>query len=346
MRGFASAEGAHGRDGAGPRRNSLVVTFRAGHEPAGFGKGSKAVSSNKNDNGFEAILNHLDVLVYVADLETHDLLFINDYGRKLYGEPDGKKCWQLLQSDQSGPCGFCNNALLLDVDGEPNGVHVWEFQNTRDQRWYECRDQALRWDDGRLVRVEVAIDITERKRMREELAAAKLKAEALAHADELTGLDNRRAFFSRGLNHFRHASRHGCPVAVIMFDLDYFKQINDTYGHFVGDKVLLTVARTLKPLVRDSDILGRLGGEEFALILPETGLDEARMVAERLRAAVAGLRIEHGTTVIRCTSSFGVAACEDGSLDLDELLGEADDALYLAKHGGRNRVEYMPSAKG
>lgn len=293
-----------------------------------------------HDGCFEAILNNLDALVYVADMESHELLFLNRYGRYLYGEPAGKKCWQLLQAGQTGPCSFCSNPLLVDANGEPAGVHVWEIQNTRNLRWYECRDRAMRWEDGRLVRVEVAIDITESKRIKEELAAAKLRAEALAHADELTGLDNRRAFVSRGLQLFHHASRHGRAISVIMFDLDHFKLINDTHGHYVGDRVLIAVANNIRPLVRESDILGRLGGEEFALILPETRLSEALNVAERLRATIADILIENGEALIRCTSSFGVAACEHGSKDLDEMLCEADDALYRAKEFGRNRVEY------
>lgn len=294
-----------------------------------------------HEGRFESILNHLDLLVYVADMESYELLFLNRYGRTLYGEPNGKKCWELLQAGLTGPCDFCNNAALIDTNGEPTGVHVWEIQNTRNLRWYECRDQAMRWDNDRLVRVEVAIDITESRRIKAELAAAKLHAEALAHADELTGLNNRRAFVSQGLKLFHQASRQGKAVSVVMFDLDHFKQINDTHGHYVGDRVLIAVADNIRPLVRDSDILGRLGGEEFALILPEAGLRQALGVAERLRMAIADIQLENDRAVVRCTSSFGVAFCDRGSKDLDEMLCEADDALYLAKERGRNRVEYI-----
>ncbi|MGV6477456.1 diguanylate cyclase [Azotobacter vinelandii] len=290
--------------------------------------------------GFEIILDSIDAIVYVADMRTHELLYLNSYGRQHYGDPEALKCWQVLQAGQAGPCDFCSNPHLLDADGEPAGVYVWEIRNTRTGRWYECRDQARYWSDGRLVRIEIATDITERKRIEEELAAAKHQAEALAHVDELTGLNNRRAFFQLGLQAFRQAARAASPIAVIMFDLDHFKQINDAHGHLVGDKVLVAVANGMRSQIREADIAGRLGGEEFALILPETTLSEALTAAERLRGVIAATRLAHGSIHIRCTSSFGVAVCEDGSLDLEHMLSLADAGLYKAKRNGRNRVEH------
>ncbi|GAB3375603.1 GGDEF domain-containing protein [Azotobacter armeniacus] len=290
--------------------------------------------------GFEIILNSIDAIVYVADMHTYDLLFLNSYGRKLYGDPEGMKCWQLLQAGQTGPCDFCSNPHLLDANGEPAGIYVWEIRNTRTGRWYECRDQAQHWTDGRLVRIEIAIDITERKCIEVELAEAKRQAEALAHIDELTGLNNRRAFFQLGLQAFRQAARAASPIAVVMFDLDHFKQINDIYNHFVGDKVLVAVANSVREHVRGADIAGRLGGEEFALILPGATLPEALIAAERLRETIAATTLVYGSTHIRCTSSFGVAVCENGSLDLEHMLSLADAELYKAKRNGRNRVEH------
>ncbi|MEE4461620.1 diguanylate cyclase, partial [Azotobacter chroococcum] len=280
---------------------------------------------------------------YVADMHSYELLFLNDYGRQHYGDPDGMKCWQVMQAGQTGPCDFCSNPQLLDANGEPAGVHVWEIRNTRTGRWYECRDRARYWADGRLVRIEIATDITERKRMEEELAEAKRQAEALAHIDELTGLNNRRAFFQLGLQAFRQAARAASPIAVVMFDLDHFKQINDVHGHFVGDKVLVAVANSVREHVREADIAGRLGGEEFALILPQTSLPEALVAAERLRGTIAATSLAHGEARIRCTSSFGVAVCADGSLDLEHMLSLADAELYRAKRNGRNRVEHAGS---
>ena len=117
---------------------------------------------------FRTLVNSLDALVYVADIETHEVLFINDYGRKIWGDIVGKVCWQVLQSGQTAPCPFCTNARLLTPDGKPAGVYVWEFQNTVNGEWYECRDQAIEWTDGRYVRLEIATNITARKAVEQE----------------------------------------------------------------------------------------------------------------------------------------------------------------------------------
>ena len=122
---------------------------------------------------FQTVLDSLDAAVYVADMETYEILFINSHGQKLWGDVVGKICWQSIQEDQSGPCPFCTNHLLLDETGRPAGIHIWEYRNTGNNHWYECRDQAIRWTDNRLVRMEVATDITRRKLAEEELLSEK-----------------------------------------------------------------------------------------------------------------------------------------------------------------------------
>ena len=114
------------------------------------------------------ILDSIDALVYVADMNTHELLFINRQGRNQFGDITGKKCYEIIQQDQDSVCPFCTNHLLINESG-PTGEYQWEFQNTKNGRWYECRDRAIRWVDGRMVRLEIATDITERKRVLEEL---------------------------------------------------------------------------------------------------------------------------------------------------------------------------------
>ncbi|MDO9042321.1 MAG: PAS domain S-box protein [Desulfocapsaceae bacterium] len=120
---------------------------------------------------FQTLVDNLDALVYVADMVTYELLFINKYGREIWGEITGKLCWQTLQTGQSGPCSFCTNNKLLDANGNPTGTVIWEFQNTVTKEWYECRDQAIQWTDGRLVRMEIAINTTRRKAAEDDLAA-------------------------------------------------------------------------------------------------------------------------------------------------------------------------------
>ncbi|MEA3468948.1 MAG: PAS domain S-box protein [Thermodesulfobacteriota bacterium] len=126
-----------------------------------------------NSERFQTVLDSLDSVVYVADMETYELLFVNSHLQKLSGDVIGRRCYQALQQDQDGPCGFCTNKLLVDADGNPRGVHVWEFQNTGDKQWYECRDQAIRWTDGRLVRMEIATNISARKNAEKALQAEK-----------------------------------------------------------------------------------------------------------------------------------------------------------------------------
>ncbi len=117
---------------------------------------------------FKTLVDSLDGLVYVADFETYELLFVNKYGRDIWGDIAGKICWQTLQTGQTGPCSFCTNERLRDAAGQPTGVYVWEFQNTVNNEWYECRDQAIEWADGRYVRMEIATNITPRKRSEQE----------------------------------------------------------------------------------------------------------------------------------------------------------------------------------
>ncbi len=298
-----------------------------------------------NDHGkvfatLSTVLDSLDALVYVSDMETYELLFFNEYGKAIWGDAEGKICWQVLQSGQSGPCEFCTNDKLVDENGKSTGVYVWEFQNTVDGQWYQCRDQAIKWIDGRLVRMEIATNITDRKQAEEELKIAKEMAEALARRDELTGLNNRRAFFSDGEKLFNQAKRYAHPFTLIMLDIDYFKKINDTYGHAAGDDVLESLANTLRDQVREVDIIGRLGGEEFAIILPETKLTDAFLMAERLRVAIENIKVSSEKGNINVTASFGISVYSQESASLEDILNKADDSLYQAKRNGRNRVEY------
>ncbi len=130
------------------------------------------------------VMNSIDAIVYVADMETHELLFINEYVKGFYGDILGKKCWQTLQQGQDGPCAFCTNDKLIGPDGEPAGVYQWEFCDRVNGRWYDRRDRAIRWLDGKLKRMEIATDITERKQAEENLLATRqalLEAQRIAH---------------------------------------------------------------------------------------------------------------------------------------------------------------------
>jgi diguanylate cyclase (GGDEF)-like protein len=286
-----------------------------------------------------AVLDGLDAMVYVSDMDTHILLYINKYGRNIWGDVQGETCWKVLQKGQKGPCSFCTNHLLLDKDGQPAEAHVWEFQNTVNNRWYQCHDQAIPWLDGRIVRMEIATDITELKNSENKLLAAKKYAEELANKDALTSLNNRRAFFKLGNLVFKQAVRFQHSVSVIMIDIDHFKNINDNYGHSAGDYILREISNLLQTTIREIDILARIGGEEFALVLPETNIDDAHQLAERIRQRISDEKILYKDETLHITSSLGISSCTVTNQSLEDMLIKADDALYIAKKKGRNQVK-------
>jgi len=286
-----------------------------------------------------AVLDGLDALVYVSDMDTRKLLYINKYARDMWGDVQGETCWRALQKDGKGPCSFCTNEYLLDENGQPTDAYVWEFQNTDHQQWYQCHDQAITWLDGRIVRLEIATNITQLKNAANQLLIATKHAEELANKDALTSLKNRRAFFEQGNQVFKQAMRFQHSMSVIMIDIDHFKNINDNYGHSVGDTALKIIANVLQSTIREIDILARIGGEEFALILPETDMHEAHKLAERVRLKIADEKITHKDNVFHVTSSFGISSCIVVNQTLEEMLIKADDALYIAKKKGRNQVK-------
>ena len=172
-------------------------------------------------------------------------------------------------------------------------------------------------------------------------------AERRAETDSLTGLPNNRNVADTVKRMVAHASRSVAPLAALALDLDHFKHINDNYGHASGDEVLAAVGSTLRSSVRESDFVGRAGGEEFLLLLPDTELDSALVVAEKVRLAIAGVTIPSVREPI--TASIGVAVIPDHAGDANGLLRHADRALYIAKKNGRNRTEaftreMLPSA--
>jgi diguanylate cyclase (GGDEF)-like protein/PAS domain S-box-containing protein len=174
----------------------------------------------------------------------------------------------------------------------------------------------------------IVIDITNRKEMEANL-------QKLAGTDPLTGLANRARFSALAADEIRRAQRYGRPLAVVMLDIDYFKGINDTYGHGVGDMALQAFAGLCRGMVREPDLVARLGGEEFALLLPETDRAGGLALAERLRAAVAAMRLAE--LPLAMTVSAGVADVGPGEDAVDAALARADEALYEAKRAGRNR---------
>ncbi|MGO8755869.1 MAG: bacteriohemerythrin [Gallionellaceae bacterium] len=186
--------------------------------------------------------------------------------------------------------------------------------------------------DGQFYLVGLGTDITERRALEQELARQ-------AKTDVLTGLSNRRHFIELAEQEMAREKRYGKPLAVLMFDLDKFKVINDEYGHQVGDDALRRVGEVCRQTLREIDIIGRLGGEEFAILLPETAEEKAYEVADRLRLNIAGAAIPlECAGALNITASIGIATLNTTDTNIDKLLNRADKALYEAKRAGRNRV--------
>lgn len=193
------------------------------------------------------------------------------------------------------------------------------------------------FDPGELIaRVKVQLKI---KRLQDDLKAQNRRFEELSNTDPLTQLANRRFLMNVLDKEFQRSERHAHPLSLIMVDIDHFKKINDTYGHQQGDLVLRTVAGVIRDLLREYDLAARFGGEEFALVLPETDRLQATQVAERVRIRVAAMRFDGVLAPLRMTISLGVGTSPGkGVKGVNDLIRIADDALYAAKREGRNRV--------
>jgi diguanylate cyclase (GGDEF)-like protein len=179
----------------------------------------------------------------------------------------------------------------------------------------------------------------ERSRAMERLSRALEGLREQAMTDPLTGLYNRRYMWEFLQREWIRSKRKEIPLAVIMIDLDYFKRVNDTFGHQAGDFVLTAVSAVLRTHIRSSDIVCRHGGEEFALVLPEATLESVRRRAEDIQSAIKRLDLSHGNVPLgRVTASFGVALFPDNADAPDAVLRAADEALYAAKGAGRDRI--------
>jgi diguanylate cyclase (GGDEF)-like protein len=423
---------------------------------------------------FTAVLDTIDSAVYVSDIQTYEVLFMNRAAIARWGDKVGDSCWKLMQAIPLGPCTFCTNSQLLDALGKPTGVYAWERHVVESDEWLDCRDQAIKWPDGRLVRIQIAKDITHRvkaeqqirgehqflqtiidsvadpilvvdtdyeiklmnraaqiipannvKRMNRcyqlnhdrslpctgnehpcplervkktlkpvtvvhnhrsgdgserlyeivgtplfdeegklagmveasrditnhmktqmELKEKKTRLEHVAYHDSLTSLPN-RALLSDRLNHALALSlRRESQIALAYLDLDGFKEINDAYGHDVGDLFLVALAKRLQEILRESDTIARLGGDEFAAVLVDLGdsTDCIPMLERMLSAASQTVRL--GDLKLQVSASIGVTFYPQKEMvDADQLLRQADQAMYDAKLAGKNRYHFFETEK-
>ncbi|HEX4944136.1 MAG TPA: diguanylate cyclase [Usitatibacteraceae bacterium] len=196
---------------------------------------------------------------------------------------------------------------------------------------------------GLLFAVAIGATLMVDRAWRRQRRVARL-LELQAHTDALTGLANRRRFFEIADAELARSKRYDTPLSLLMLDIDHFKEVNDTHGHHAGDRVLEELARTCRNILRTVDVAGRVGGEEFAILLPETALEGAVEVAERLREAIEKTEVTRKEGVpLRITVSIGVAMLT-GTANLDTLMSQADAALYDAKRNGRNCIRTIALA--
>ena len=235
--------------------------------------------------------------------------------------------------------------VLTAVKGADRGVSIRQLQFSREPLYNDLAELCIGLAAAALIAVNwflIALFLPAVTLLQRSLRHAQL--ENASRVDAKTGLLNAVTWQREASIELSRATRTRTPLAVAMIDIDHFKQVNDTYGHLTGDAVLATLSATLRALLRDYDIIGRFGGEEFAVLLPQTDAAAAEQITERLRAKLAEITVpaSSGTVVqadpLQVTVSIGVAALETSRRDLDELIAAADAALYRAKAQGRNQV--------
>lgn len=218
-------------------------------------------------------------------------------------------------------------------DGKEIRTEILKYCKDGQTRWLDINIVPLRDAGGQITHfASIERDLTRYKKIERQLAN-------MALFDSLTGTLNRQAFYQHAEKEFARSKRYYRPLSVIMLDIDHFKRINDQYGHHGGDQVLQIFAEACQEVIRSTDVMGRVGGEEFAMLLPDTPMKSAFNLAERLRARINKYPYLAGDMLIDVTASLGVAECQPDDADFKALLQRADDALYRAKHAGRNQVK-------
>ncbi len=239
------------------------------------------------------------------------------------------------------PLAYLSFTASALVDGRFDPAILEDIEERQDEigRFTGIFESMARYVSERTAKLEATVEERTRHLNQEIARRQELEDElrALASVDGLTGVNNRRHFLELCEKELERAQRYDHPLALMMMDVDHFKRVNDTYGHAAGDEVLKQLAATCAANLRGPDILGRLGGEEFAVAMPECGIEAAEHAAERLRQTLAKIEVPSEQGTITFTISIGVVARQEGE-GLTAALERADKAMYAAKKGGRNRV--------
>src|SRR5215467_8839063 len=255
--------------------------------------------------------------------------------------------WLYHLTDKAIVSGLDFEGLMRHVVGRRRAMNTEQFNSYVKTRANEIRagleePRDIRMDNGHVIRVNCKT-LPDGGRMLVYANVTDLVQQAdrlkeMATVDGMTGLFNRRHFLALADIEWSRYQRHWRPLSLLMLDIDQFKSINDRFGHDAGDHVIVQIAEMCRQQKRKSDVVARFGGEEFLLLLPETQLSEAQVVAERLRQQVEASVLSIASHAINTTVSIGVAQASSSMKTIFDLIKVADHAMYAAKHGGRNRV--------
>lgn len=293
---------------------------------------------------FETLTEALPQIVWSCDDKGH-----HDYFSRRWSEFTGiaqeeitEETWKTLvhPEDQETVARVWGHAMR---HGTPYDLDYRFRHHSGEFRWLKVMALPIRDETGAITRwFGTSTDMHDAYRIAEEREAFAQKLEFLATHDQLTDMLNRAAFVNQASSILDQASGDGHAISLMMLDIDHFKMVNDTLGHPVGDKVLTTVARRIQSCLKRRDVAGRVGGEEFAVLLRHCSAEQSQIVAERIRRAVCSSPIYYcASGTLDVTISVGVTSTKHPADNLDWLLGVADRALYQAKEGGRNRAFYL-----
>ncbi|MEH6447660.1 MAG: diguanylate cyclase [Oleispira sp.] len=288
----------------------------------------------------------IDTMNGIMVLDENDkIIFCNKVVAGMYGLTDCDDLFGKTFSQMVSHCYHTHTGIIIDTDNLDSWLAYAESKrrcqkyrrfevDLHDGRWFQISEQLVHND----CIVMIATDITDKKNAESRLTEMSEELFLLATTDALTNVFNRRHFMEQALTEQKRCRREKYSYALLMLDLDSFKAINDNYGHACGDAVLISIADMIKLELRDYDLLGRIGGEEFAILLPNTTHTSALIISERIRCSIEHLNIESNGHSVKATVSIGVALDENVDKDLEEMFLIADKFLYQAKENGRNQV--------
>lgn len=293
----------------------------------------------------------------IINIENKEVLYTNKAMKKIMLNKESKKCWEALYGHNQ-VCPWCNIKDMSDNNNNPINEKIEDFEyeyfNEMTNSWFQIQNKITTLNDGRNILVSIAIDISKQKKSQGDLITTQVKLvrqtqkleemqielKLLASQDYMTKLYNRRYFTETSVLILDLAKRNKTDSSIIMIDIDNFKNINDTYGHNIGDKVIIELSNILQKQTRKSDILSRWGGEEFIILLPNTKPVGATVLAEKMRQSVNQMVLNFKSEIqLQFTISIGIAEVDrEVDTSIENVVNRADKALYEAKNTGRNKI--------